>query len=171
MVPVLCCQDAGRGVRGCVLSQGCPLLHVHVAPHVPPQPGEWRCRWVCSVSRPSATACTCGSPCTSSTRWVEVSVGVFCLKAVRYCMYMWRPMYLLNQVSGGVSGCVLSQGCPLLHVHVAPHVSPQPGEWRCQWVCSVSRPSATACTCGSPCISSTRWVEVSLQFTFFNGAL
>lgn len=28
----------------------------------------------------------------------EVAVGVFCLKAVRYCMYMWLPMYLLNQL-------------------------------------------------------------------------
>jgi len=28
----------------------------------------------------------------------EVAVAVFCLKAVRYCMYMWLPMYLLNQV-------------------------------------------------------------------------
>ena len=29
----------------------------------------------------------------------EVAVAVFCLKAVRYCMYMWLPMYLLNYVS------------------------------------------------------------------------
>ncbi|XP_060562120.1 uncharacterized protein LOC132721762 isoform X2 [Ruditapes philippinarum] len=28
----------------------------------------------------------------------EVAVAVFCLKAVRYCMYMWLPMYLLNQL-------------------------------------------------------------------------
>ena len=26
-------------------------------------------------------------------------MAVFCLKAVRYCMYMWLPMYLLNYVS------------------------------------------------------------------------
>ena len=29
----------------------------------------------------------------------EVAVAVFCLKVVRYCMYMWLPMYLLNAVS------------------------------------------------------------------------
>ncbi|KAL4226188.1 hypothetical protein ACF0H5_014174 [Mactra antiquata] len=28
----------------------------------------------------------------------EVAVAVFCLKAVRYCMYMWLPMYLLNSL-------------------------------------------------------------------------
>lgn len=28
----------------------------------------------------------------------EVAIAVFCLKAVRYCMYMWLPMYLLNQL-------------------------------------------------------------------------
>ncbi|KAK3103726.1 hypothetical protein FSP39_021400 [Pinctada imbricata] len=28
----------------------------------------------------------------------EVAVAVFCLKVVRYCMYMWLPMYLLNQL-------------------------------------------------------------------------
>ncbi|KAH3820537.1 uncharacterized protein LOC127832346 [Dreissena polymorpha] len=29
---------------------------------------------------------------------VEIAVAVFCLKAVRYCMYMWLPMYLLHQL-------------------------------------------------------------------------
>ncbi|XP_052780279.1 glucose-6-phosphate exchanger SLC37A2-like isoform X2 [Mya arenaria] len=29
---------------------------------------------------------------------VEVSLGLFCLKTVRYCLYMWLPMYLLNQL-------------------------------------------------------------------------
>ena len=29
----------------------------------------------------------------------EVAVGIFCLKVVRYCMYMWLPMYLLKSVS------------------------------------------------------------------------
>jgi len=28
----------------------------------------------------------------------EISVAVFCLKLVRYCMYMWLPMYLEKQV-------------------------------------------------------------------------
>ena len=28
----------------------------------------------------------------------EVAVTVFCLKVVRYCMYMWLPMYLLQQL-------------------------------------------------------------------------
>lgn len=28
----------------------------------------------------------------------EVAIAVFSLKAVRYCMYMWLPMYLLNQL-------------------------------------------------------------------------
>ncbi|KAK3585979.1 hypothetical protein CHS0354_038533 [Potamilus streckersoni] len=28
----------------------------------------------------------------------EIAIAVFCLKAVRYCMYMWLPMYLLNQL-------------------------------------------------------------------------
>lgn len=29
----------------------------------------------------------------------EVALSVFCLKTVRYCMYMWLPMYLLKRVS------------------------------------------------------------------------
>jgi len=29
---------------------------------------------------------------------VEVSSGVFCLKFVRYCMYMWLPLYLLEHL-------------------------------------------------------------------------
>lgn len=29
---------------------------------------------------------------------MEVAVAVFCLKTVRYCMYMWLPMYLLHQL-------------------------------------------------------------------------
>lgn len=29
----------------------------------------------------------------------EVSVAVFCLKVVRYCMYMWLPMYLLQALN------------------------------------------------------------------------
>ncbi|KAF6039041.1 hypothetical protein EB796_002658 [Bugula neritina] len=29
----------------------------------------------------------------------EISVAVFCLKLVRYCMYMWLPMYLEKQLS------------------------------------------------------------------------
>ncbi|XP_013395114.1 putative glycerol-3-phosphate transporter 5 isoform X1 [Lingula anatina] len=29
----------------------------------------------------------------------EISVGMFCLKLVRYCMYMWLPMYLLQHLS------------------------------------------------------------------------
>ncbi|XP_025108745.1 putative glycerol-3-phosphate transporter 5 isoform X1 [Pomacea canaliculata] len=29
---------------------------------------------------------------------MEVAVAVFCLKVVRYCMYMWLPMYLLQQL-------------------------------------------------------------------------
>jgi OPA family glycerol-3-phosphate transporter-like MFS transporter 1/2 len=28
----------------------------------------------------------------------EVSIAVFCLKTVRYTLYMWLPMYLLQQV-------------------------------------------------------------------------
>lgn len=28
----------------------------------------------------------------------EVAITVFCLKVVRYCMYMWLPMYLLQQL-------------------------------------------------------------------------
>lgn len=28
----------------------------------------------------------------------EISLAVFCLKIVRYCMYMWLPMYLLHQL-------------------------------------------------------------------------
>lgn len=28
----------------------------------------------------------------------EVAITVFCLKVVRYSMYMWLPMYLLQQV-------------------------------------------------------------------------
>jgi OPA family glycerol-3-phosphate transporter-like MFS transporter 1/2 len=28
----------------------------------------------------------------------EVSITVFCLKVVRYCMYMWLPMYLLQHL-------------------------------------------------------------------------
>lgn len=28
----------------------------------------------------------------------EVAIGVFCLKIVRYCMYMWLPMYLLQEL-------------------------------------------------------------------------
>lgn len=28
----------------------------------------------------------------------EVAVTVFCLKVVRYCMYMWLPMYLLQHL-------------------------------------------------------------------------
>ncbi|KAH9492980.1 hypothetical protein Btru_022814 [Bulinus truncatus] len=52
----------------------------------------------------------------------EVSIAVFCLKVVRYCMYMWLPMYLLQALNysksmagifstvfevGGVSGSAL----------------------------------------------------------------
>ncbi|KAK3761532.1 hypothetical protein RRG08_051220 [Elysia crispata] len=29
----------------------------------------------------------------------EVSIAVFCLKVVRYCMYMWLPMYLLQALN------------------------------------------------------------------------
>lgn len=29
---------------------------------------------------------------------IEISVAVFCLKLVRYCMYMWLPMFLEKQV-------------------------------------------------------------------------
>ncbi len=28
----------------------------------------------------------------------EVAITIFCLKVVRYCMYMWLPMYLLQHV-------------------------------------------------------------------------
>ena len=28
----------------------------------------------------------------------ETAITVFCLKTVRYCMYMWLPMYLLQEV-------------------------------------------------------------------------
>lgn len=30
---------------------------------------------------------------------VEISISVFCLKLVRYCMYMWLPMFLEKQVT------------------------------------------------------------------------
>ena len=29
----------------------------------------------------------------------EVAITVFCLKVVRYCMYMWLPMYLQQHVN------------------------------------------------------------------------
>ncbi|XP_050411594.1 uncharacterized protein LOC126826657 isoform X2 [Patella vulgata] len=29
----------------------------------------------------------------------EVAISVFCLKVVRYCMYMWLPLYLLRQLN------------------------------------------------------------------------
>ncbi|KAK6993986.1 glycerol-3-phosphate transporter 5 [Biomphalaria glabrata] len=45
----------------------------------------------------------------------EVSVAVFCLKVVRYCMYMWLPMYLLQALnysknSAGIFSTVFEVG-------------------------------------------------------------
>jgi len=30
---------------------------------------------------------------------ISIAVAVFCLKLVRYCMYMWMPMFLEKQVN------------------------------------------------------------------------
>jgi OPA family glycerol-3-phosphate transporter-like MFS transporter 1/2 len=29
----------------------------------------------------------------------EVAITIFCLKVVRYCIYMWLPMYLLQHLN------------------------------------------------------------------------
>lgn len=58
-----------------------------------------------NVEIPGKMQSSASSKSSGNTTWLqmwkipmlpEVAVAVFCLKVVRYCMYMWLPMYLLN---------------------------------------------------------------------------
>ena len=65
----------------------------------------------------------------------EVSTAVFCLKFVRYCMYMWLPMYLIDHLGyekaqGGVFSTMFDiggiLGGPLLGFYVDKYHSKRP---------------------------------------------